>query len=93
MTSKELEKILKGLANKRRLAIIRLLAKNNSLCVSTVASSIKLSFKATSKHLLILKQLDIVENSQRGLEVYYSLAEIPPQPVSILLKSISNSRE
>ena len=95
MTSKELEKILKGLANKRRLAIIRLLSKNDAMRVSDIASFIKLSFKATSKHLLILKQLDIIESQQINREVYYSLLKIELLPilVSVLLKHISHSRE
>ena len=90
---KNLEKILKGLANKRRLAIIKLLLKNKELTVADIAEKIRLSFKATSKHLQILRQLDIVDKKQISLNVYYYLHYPLPKPVQNLLKYISNSSE
>lgn len=71
---KELEKILKALANRRRLAILRYLKQNKESSVGNIAEEIKLSFKATSKHLGILIALDIVEKEQRRLQVFYWLA-------------------
>jgi len=71
---RELEKILKALANKRRLAIIRYLRENKEAPVGEIANEINLSFKATSKHLNILSAIDIVEKDQRSLQIYYRLA-------------------
>lgn len=88
-----LEKILKGLANRRRLAVIKILIKNKELPVSEIARLINLSFTSTSKHLIILHQLDIVEKRQENLNVYYRLAKFLPQPVSAVVSLISNSRE
>lgn len=71
---KELEKILKALANRRRLAILKYLKVNKEVSVTGIAESINLSVKATSKHLGILSALDIVEKEQRILHVFYRLS-------------------
>jgi len=72
---KQLEKILKALANKRRLAILQLLKNNREEPVGEIARNIKLSFKATSKHLAILFSADILDKDQRSLQIYYSLSK------------------
>lgn len=86
---KKLERTLKALANQRRLAIIRYLKKEKEASVGDIAENIKLSLKATSKHLGILAGADIVEKEQRSLQMWYRLSS-EPHP---LLKYISNSRE
>jgi len=90
---KELEKVFKGLANRRRLAIIQLLSKKGELPVAEIASQINLSFTSTSKHLNILQRLDILDRRQESLTVYYRLADAPPLVVKLVLAIISNSRE
>ena len=71
---KYLEKILKAVANKRRLAILRYLKYSKEISVGEIASEIKLSVKATSKHLAILSALDILEKEQRNLQVFYRIS-------------------
>lgn len=71
---KELERTLKALANKRRLAIIRLLKRNKEASVSEIAETIDLSFRSTSRHLAILFSANIVDKRQQSIEVYYRLA-------------------
>lgn len=73
---KELEKILKALANKRRLAILKYLKKNKEASVGEIADEINLSFRSTSKHLGILTACDVVERDQRSSSVFYRLATI-----------------
>ena len=90
---KQLEKIFKGLANRRRLAIIQLLHKNKELPVAEIARRIRLSFTSTSKHLGLLRQLDIVDRRQESLTVYYRLSEPPLLIIKQLIPAISNSRE
>ena len=68
---RELEKILKVFANRRRLAILKYLKENREAPVGDIADAIKLSFRATSKHLSILFAVDIVEKDQRSLQVFY----------------------
>ncbi len=70
---KEFEKILKALANRRRLAILKYLKKKGEASVGDVADQIKLSLKATSKHLGLLASADIVEREQRSLQMFYRI--------------------
>ena len=74
---KNLEKQLKALANRRRLAILKYLKKVRQAPVGEIAGEINLSVKATSKHLNILAAADILEREQRSLSVFYRLSSDP----------------
>lgn len=78
MIEKELEKVLKALANKRRLAILKYLKTRRQASVGEIAGAIKLSFRATSKHLSLLSAADILDKEQQGLQIYYRLADSLP---------------
>ncbi len=71
---KYLEKILKALANQRRLAILKFLKSKKEASVGDIASEINLSVKATSKHLFILSSIDILEKEKRSLQIFYKLS-------------------
>lgn len=73
MKEKELERFLKALANKRRLAVINFLKKQKEANVGEIAEQIHLSFKSTSRHLSVLTNVDILEKEQRSSEVFYRL--------------------
>ena len=73
ISEKELEKIFKALANKRRIAILKFIKKSGRVSVGEIAGAIKLSFKATSKHLIILSNADILEKEQINLAMFYFL--------------------
>ncbi|HLC99642.1 MAG TPA: metalloregulator ArsR/SmtB family transcription factor [Patescibacteria group bacterium] len=75
---KELEKQLKALANRRRLAILKLLKDRRRLAVGDIADLIKLSLKATSKHLGVLYAAGIVEKEQVNVSVLYRLSDSVP---------------
>jgi len=77
---KDLERILKAFANKRRLAILEYLKKNKEANVGEIAEEIELSLKSTSRHLAVLSGADIVEKEQRSLMVFYKIA--PQQKVA-----------
>ncbi|MDO8492875.1 MAG: metalloregulator ArsR/SmtB family transcription factor [bacterium] len=81
MTEKELERILKALANKRRLAILRVIKNKKEASVADIARQIKLSFTSTSKHLGILASANILEKDQRNVQVFYFFAENMPTNV------------
>ena len=85
MSEKELEKILKALANRRRMAVLKFIKKSGNASVGEIADAIKLSFKATSKHLMILANADILEKEQVSLTVLYSLPKNSNPLVSKLL--------
>ncbi len=72
---KKLEKTLKALANRRRLAILAYLKKVGEARVGAIAQEIRLSLKATSRHLVLLHGAGIVEREQRGLEAFYRIAD------------------
>jgi len=70
--------VFKALSNINRLKIIKLLADGRSLNVTEIANALKISLKATSKHLIILTNLDILENSGKHGHVFYRLNQNPP---------------
>lgn len=89
MNTKELEKILKVLASKRRLDIIKLLRNKRKMPLSDIAEEIKLSGKSTSKHLRILYSAGLLEREFMGLEIYYSLSAVNNEIARDVIKRIS----
>lgn len=81
MKEKTLERMLKALANKRRLAIIRYLKLVEEAYVGDIADEIGLSFKSTSRHLVVLASADILEKDQRGLQIFYRLSSPQDSPI------------
>lgn len=79
MEIRPLERRLKALGNRRRLAIIRYLSQRKTATVTELADAIRLSLTATSKHLAVLKAADIVSDEKHSLLVIYSLAS-PAHP-------------
>jgi len=78
MNEKELERVLKAMANRRRLSIVKFLKKEKEASVGNIAAEIRLSLKATSKHLTVLKGARLVDSEQRGFQARYTLvANIP----------------
>lgn len=86
---KNIERILKALANKRRLAIVWYLKREKEATVGQIGREIKLSLKATSKHLAILHAVDIVDREQRGPHMFYRIAAKPHH----LVAYVAHSRE
>ena len=82
---KELERMLKALANRRRLAILQYLKRHREASVGEVADVIKLSLKATSKHLSILAACDLVDKDQRSLQMFYRLSRVHHSPCKDVL--------
>jgi len=75
MTTKELEKNFKALANKRRLEILKFLKRRGEASVGEIAEEIKLSLKSTSRHIQILAGLNIIDKEQRSLSAYYRISK------------------
>lgn len=88
MNPKQCEKILKALANKRRLEIIKCLMEKKRATVGEIAHSIKLSFKSTSRHLSILFSIDILEREYNRLSVFYSFSSALPSLVKKILSEL-----
>jgi DNA-binding transcriptional ArsR family regulator len=71
MNEREAERLFKALGNRRRIAILKHLARTRRASVGDVAKHIKLSIKATSKHLSALSSVGLLDREQIGLTVWY----------------------
>jgi DNA-binding transcriptional ArsR family regulator len=71
--------IFKALSNINRLKIIKLLAGSRGLNVTEIADSLKISLNATSKHLIMLNNLEVLENSGKHGHVFYRLNQDLPR--------------
>ncbi|MFH1111687.1 MAG: metalloregulator ArsR/SmtB family transcription factor [Patescibacteria group bacterium] len=82
------ERILKALANRRRLKIVNLLKTKHRASVGKLADNLKVTLPTAFKHLAILAAADVVEYDRVSLQVYYRLADRLPPAVTALLKFI-----
>ena len=73
MIEAEMEKTLKAVANRRRLAILNCLQSRKEMSVGNIARQIKLSFRSTSKHLSILYTSGLLDREQRSVLMFYKL--------------------
>ncbi|MFA6473223.1 MAG: metalloregulator ArsR/SmtB family transcription factor [Candidatus Latescibacterota bacterium] len=65
-------RILKAMAHPTRLFIVDELSRGEK-CVCELTALIGADISTVSKHLSILKNLGIVQDEKRGLQVYYHL--------------------
>ncbi|MEK7479451.1 MAG: ArsR family transcriptional regulator [Patescibacteria group bacterium] len=73
--------IFRALANGNRLKIITMLSRDKpgKMSVSQIARALKISLKATSNHLVILKNLDVLEDQGSQGHVFYSVNFAMPE--------------
>jgi DNA-binding transcriptional ArsR family regulator len=64
--------IFRALANINRLKIIDMLSGGRTMNVGEIAEELEISFKATSNHLAILKNLDVLDVRGTAGHVFYS---------------------
>ena len=74
MKNSDNEKILKALANRRMLEIIKYIKGKKKANVGNIAKHIKLSFRSTSRHLAILSGADLLKKEQRNVLIFYSIS-------------------
>lgn len=67
---RELERVVKALADKNRLRILKMLQQRD-MCVCEIREVLGLSQPSVSKHLKILKEAGIIEDDQKGLWTNY----------------------
>ncbi|MEI6191350.1 MAG: winged helix-turn-helix domain-containing protein [bacterium] len=77
---------LKIIADENRLGILKYLKKKKSASVGEISDQLKISFKATSKHLLFLVKKEILFRQPDNPFVIYSLSSNSNQ--SKLIKSV-----
>lgn len=88
MQPKQLDKLLRGVANKKRLEIVALLLDGRPRAVSDIAGDISLSFKSTSKHLHRMEGVGLLDRAQVGSTVQYRLVRPPGGPVRALIEFV-----
>lgn len=84
----ELEKICHLLSSRKRLEIIKLLLDGRARPVGEIASKIHLSFKSTSKHLLLLGQGDFLERRQDRYSGLYRINSDLPLRLREIIKLV-----
>lgn len=84
------EKTLKALANRRRLKILKYLSGNRRASVTELAGYLKISLKATSKHLAVLKSADLVDSEQVSLSIFYGLSSSLPKIAQEVISSLQS---
>lgn len=79
--------IFKALSNINRLKIIEmLLSSNKELTVTQIADKLGISIKSTSKHLIILQNLDVLESEGRNGRVFYKFSQSASQDFKNVIK-------
>jgi ArsR family transcriptional regulator len=68
----QIEKVVKGLADKNRIRILNLLLKD-TWRVSDIAFELELEENLASHHLRTLQRNGLVKSQKKGREVYYSI--------------------
>ena len=68
----ERARIIKALAHPSRLYIVDRLSQREH-CVQELAELVRADISTVSRHLSILKNVDIVKDEKRGTKVFYSL--------------------
>lgn len=87
-TFRIISKILKALGNERRLKIICFLKKSREASVSDVAGYLRISLRSTSKHLIVLNNVGIVEKEQRSKMVFYRLSRNHSSYIKEVVRSL-----
>lgn len=72
----ELERILKGVGNHRRIQILDLLEKEKGLSVSEIAYRVSIDFRTASEHLRKLVRSELIYKWHQGAAVCHSLTPL-----------------
>ena len=90
---KNVEKIVKALADKNRIRIICLLKAKKELCVCEITDIIGLSQPTISSHLKLLENAGLIESHKEGLWVNYNINSRSGPLSSGLIKTIYKDLE
>lgn len=73
---RQLERIVKGFANHRRIEIMLLLERQPELSVSEIAEILKINFKTASEHIRRLAIAGLVMKRNEGNSVRHALTVV-----------------
>ena len=80
------------MANVNRLKIIKMLSSGGAMNVDDIAEDLDISLKATSNHLAILKNLDVLESKGTAGHVFYSVNPAMPKDFQKSIRLIEMTR-
>jgi len=80
--------VFRTLANVNRLKIIDILSRGRKMNVGDIAKQLHISFAATSNHLAMLKNLDVLESEGASGHVFYSVNNHMPRDFRKILDHI-----
>lgn len=86
---KEVEKVLKALADKNRLRILKLL-EHRKMCVCELAFVLEIKQPSVSRHLTKLKSAGFISCEQDGFWTNYFLTQNGDSYSAELIKNVSN---
>jgi DNA-binding transcriptional ArsR family regulator len=81
---KDLEIILKGVANKRRLIILDFLNKTGEKDTGSIADYLKTDYKIVVPHLEKLVKANLVVRRREGLIVHYQISDLGKKILNLL---------
>ena len=73
-TAKQLERHFKGMANHRRIEILRLIAREKGISLEGIAGSLQCNIKTISEHTKKMVQAGLVNKTYRGQRVMHFLS-------------------
>ena len=73
-TERQLERHFKGVANHRRIAILRLIRERDRITVQEIADELGVNFKTISEHTRRLVQAGLVDKKYRGRSVEHKVS-------------------
>jgi len=90
--SKRWVNIFKALGNINRIKIIQMLAGGKSLSVTDIAGKIRVSIKSTSRHLMILRNFELLDAEGKNGHVFYSINKNAPDDFKKSVKLFLESK-
>ena len=88
MTIKQWTRLFKALSNENRLKIIKLLSRRSEMSVSDISEKIEISFKATSKNLIQLANVDILESNGKHAQVFYKMNPSVARKIADIIRKL-----
>ncbi len=94
---KNIEKIVKALADKNRIRIIYLIKAKQVLCVCEITNIIGLSQSTISSHLKLLENAGLIESHRDGLWINYNInSQLDPASsgfIEIIYKNLEKDKQ
>ena len=72
---RQIERIVKGFANHRRVQIVTLLEETPEFSVQEIATKLKINYKTASEHIRRLAFAGLVLKRNRGVNVLHKLSQ------------------